>query len=206
MPECVSYTMSHQYDKNGVLPGKVGVSTLLYGALGLLVAGALDWVGLLGKGDQRILDFIFEPVFRGVVNMEFGIAVTLPLTGVLCFGLAFSVLDSGGMWRRFLLGLTVAVLVLALVPTLALWGIYFPPMVCLVGIFWTWFTSIIYAGHHQMPCDDIITQSTVPYEVPVAVSEPLPEVEPDKVEENIVDEEEIQEPLDPDEKYKPSEV
>ena len=36
-----------------------------------------------------------------------------------------------------------------------------------------------------MPCDDIITQSTVAYEVPVAVSEPLPEVEPDKVEENI---------------------
>ena len=45
-------------------------------------------------------------------------------------------------------------------------------------------------------------QSTVPYEVPVAVSE----VEPDKVEKDIVEEEGIQEPLDPDEKYKPSEV
>ena len=57
-----------------------------------------------------------------------------------------------------------------------------------------------------MPCDDVMTQPTLPYEIPVSDSEPLPEIESDKVEVNIVDEEEIQEPIDPDEKYKPSEV
>ncbi len=141
--------------KHSTTAGSLEVSTLLCGTLGLLVSGVLYWIGLLGKGDLGVFHLLSQPVFQGAVPSQLSAPILFLLTAVFCFGLAFAVLDSPGAWRRVVLGLTLLVLVIAMVPTLAVWDIYFPPMMCLVGVFWTWFVGMIYAGHHSMPCDQV---------------------------------------------------
>ena len=194
--------MSHKHHKSAILPGRVGSSTLLYGSLGVIVAGVLYWIGLLGKGDQGVLDLILQSIFRGALPAEFGFPVLVSITTIFCYGIAFAVLDSAGTWRRVLLGLTVIILIVALVPTLALWEIYFPPMMSLVGVFWTWFISIIYANHHQMPCDHITFHSEESY-IAEMVSQPV--IGAERVVEEFPSVEMVKKPLDEDAKYKPSE-
>lgn len=159
--------MTQNNHKHTAAPGRVHTSALLCGAVGLLVSGAMYWVGLLGKGDSRIFETLRQPVFRGAVPSELSVPVLFLVTTLFCFGLAFAVLDSPGVWRRVVLGLTLLVLVIAMVPTLAVWNIYFPPMMSLVGVFWTWFAGMMYASHHQMPCDDRspVVQQPQPAEV-----------------------------------------
>lgn len=74
-------------------------------------------------------------------------------SAVFCYGIAYAVLDSAGLWRRIVLGITAVVLTLAMVPAFAVWDIYFSPFVQLVGVFWSWFCVVLYTQHHQMPCD-----------------------------------------------------
>lgn len=145
--------MSSNQHRQSTARGRVDGPALLCGAVGLIVAVVMFWVGLLGKGDLRILNLLHQPVFRGGEPDILSTAALVVLTVLFCFGLAFALLDSPGTWRRVVLGFTVLVLVVAMVPTLAVWNVYFPPMMTLVGVFWTWFGSMIYVSHHQMPCD-----------------------------------------------------
>ncbi|MBK1853478.1 hypothetical protein JO972_00750 [Verrucomicrobiaceae bacterium 5K15] len=145
--------MSSHHHNHPATPGRVDSSTLLCGTVGLLLAVAMFWVGLLGKGDQRILDMLSQPVFRGTDPTILDTRVLIGLTLLACFGLSFAVLDSAGTWRRVVLGVTVLILVAALVPVLAVWEIYFPPMMTLVGVFWSWFCAMMYVSHHEMPCE-----------------------------------------------------
>lgn len=204
--------MTQNYHKHSATPGRVDSSALLCGALGLLVSGVLYRIGLLGKGDLKILNLLSQPVFGDTVPSHLSTPVLFLLTGLFCLGLAFAVLDSPGVWRRLVLGLTLLILVVAMVPTLAVWNIYFPPVVSLVGVFWTWFASMMYASHHQMPCDRITPQvqqpeTQQPEEILLEVEpEPLPEEE--EIIQEIKEEsnEKAESPkVDLDAKYKPKE-
>ncbi|BDS06000.1 hypothetical protein NT6N_10400 [Oceaniferula spumae] len=149
--------MSSHHHKHHSAVGRVDGPALLYGAVGLMFAVAMHWVGLFKKGNTRILEALMDPVFRGGDPQILSTPVLATLTAVFCFGLAFAVLDSSRAWRRIILGVTVLVLVLAMVPTLAVWNIYFPPMMTIVGVFWTWFCTMMYVNHHLMPCDAIVS-------------------------------------------------
>jgi hypothetical protein len=62
------------------------------------------------------------------------------------------------------MGVSVLVLVLAMVPSLAVWHIYFSPFLTLVGVFWAWFFTLMYANHHLMPCE--VTHAHQPIQKP----------------------------------------
>lgn len=134
---------------------------LLCGAVGVLVAVAMLGLGLLEKGNQHIFNLLGRPVFRGGAPEVVSTPSLVGFTLLFCIGLAFAVLDSRGAWRRSVLGVTVLVLVAAMVPALAVWKVYFPPVMTMVGVFWTWFCTMIYASHHRMPCDDSIPAARV---------------------------------------------
>lgn len=200
--------MTQNQYRHSTTPGRVDSSALLCGGLGLLLSGVLYWVGLLGRGDLKILNLLSDAVFGGAAPSVLSAPVLITITALFCFGIAFAVLDSCGVWRRLILGITLMVLVLAMVPTLAVWDIYFPPMMSLVGVFWAWFAGILYASHYQMPCDSITQAIEQPEPVVVQpkVLEELPEAKPKNqaVKKNSKKKAKKKK-SDPDAKYKPKE-
>ncbi|WP_227021343.1 hypothetical protein [Oceaniferula marina] len=126
---------------------------LLYGSVGVWLAVAMELVGLFKAGDRKLLDALMSPVFHGQAPSQWPLWMQILITAACCYALAFFVLDSHGTWRRVLLGVTMLILVLSMVPTMAVWEVYFSPFLPAVGVFWTWFCSMMYVRHHVMPCD-----------------------------------------------------
>ncbi len=126
---------------------------LLYGSVGVWLSVALQYVGLFEKGDDRLLSVLLKPVFHGEMPDVLPFYLQILMTAVFCYGLAFVVLDTAGTLKRVLMGVTVFVLSVAMVPTLAVWGIYFSPFLPVVGIFWSWFCCMMHVNHHLMPCE-----------------------------------------------------
>ena len=162
--------MNPEQQEHSAAPGKVMISVLLYGALGVILSAVLYRVGLLGKVDQRIFNLLHEPVFQNGAPLKLAFSGLLLVTAILCFAIAYAVLDTRGMWRRVVLGLTLLVLIIGVVPTLAVWDFYFPPTMILVGVFWTWFACLVYSNHHHMPCDDGVGLISQPITQQVAVA------------------------------------
>lgn len=139
---------------------------LVYGSVGFGVGIALQLVGLFKQANGYLLALMHKPVFHGANPETLPLPVLVCLTGILCYGVAFVILDTAGTWRRLVIGVTVLVLVVAMVPTLAVWKIYFPPFLPLSGVFWTWFCAMMYVNHHVMPCEHWpVTSTTLPIPV-----------------------------------------
>ncbi|MBT8045029.1 MAG: hypothetical protein KJO79_08765 [Verrucomicrobiae bacterium] len=168
-------TSQHQQAAGSAHPqgypeGRVDGPALLYGGVGLALSVAMQVIGLFKKGDARLLDVLIDPVFNNSAPDQLSMMVLVPVTAFFCFGIAFAVLDSAGMWRRVILGVTAFVVVIAMVPTLAVWDIYFSPFLPAVGIFWTWFCTLMYVNHHVMPCEFL--DSNLPTTPTSKVSQP----------------------------------
>jgi hypothetical protein len=153
--------MSSHHQNHVVPAGRVDGPGLLYGGVGLALALAMQMLGLFMRGDGRLKQALLEPVFRGQLPDVLTTPALVIIAAVLCWGLAFAVLDSAGTWRRIVLGVTMVVIVLAMVPTFAVWNVYFSPFLPLVGVFWTWFCTMMYVNHHAMPCDGLSFKNEV---------------------------------------------
>ena len=143
----------NQYTTAPIPEGKVGVSGLLYGSVGLALSFALYWIGMFRRADAWFFDLLHEAWFSGGVPHLASVSIVVIVAAIFCYGVAFAMLDSAATWRRFVLGVTALVLTLAMVPAFAVWNVYFSPFVPVVGVFWSWFCVLIYTRHHQMPCD-----------------------------------------------------
>lgn len=155
--------MSSQHHSSSTYPeGRVRGPGLLYGGIGLLLAGAMQAVGLFNKGDAALKESLSEALFAGAATDDVTLSLLLMTAAVFSFGVAFAVLDSAGSWRRLLLGISAIMVVLAMVPTFAVWRIYFSPFLPTVALFWAWFCTMMYANHHVMPCDGQPMATQVP--------------------------------------------
>lgn len=178
----------HTADHDHV-PGRVDGPGLLYGGVGVVLAVTLQLVGLFKRGDAWLKGVLAGPLFGGEVSVDLSMSAMVCILVVLCFGLAFAMLDSAGTWRRVVLGVTLLVLVLAMVPAFGVWGVYFSPFPPVVGVFWSWFCTLMYVNHHRMSCDVVNSKQEIRNSEPVFSEE----LEGRKVKE-------------PDEKYQPKDV
>lgn len=133
-------------------PGKVASSCLLYGGMGMVLAVAMQWLGIFKLGDMWLQQFLSRVLIdshpiAAPVSVLYGVAA------FFAFGIAFAVLDSPANWRRVVLGITGLVLLLATVPVCALWQLYFSPFPVVMAFFWAWFCSMMYVSQHSMPCE-----------------------------------------------------
>lgn len=165
--------MSSHHHNHAVPQGGVGGPGLLYGGVGLVLAMTMQMLGLFKSGDARLKKWLLEPVFHGDMPDTLVIPALILITAVFCFGLAFAILDSVGTWRRVILGITMMALTIAMVPTFAVWHVYFSPFVLLVGVFWTWFCTMMYVSHHVMPCDSLSFKIQTPNTKKGAPVEPV---------------------------------
>jgi len=140
---------SHSHDH----VSRVDAPCLLHGTVGVSIAIVMQILGLFKLGDNRLTAALLDPVFHGQAPEGVSLFVQVMVCAVLCYGIAFVVLDTAGVWRRVVMGVSVLVLVLAMVPSLAVWNMYFSPFLTVVGVFWAWFFSLMYANHHLMPCE-----------------------------------------------------
>ena len=123
-----------------------------------MLALAMQMTGLFKQGDTQLREKLLGAVFDGAAPEILTMPVLMIFAAVFSFGLAFAVLDSPGTWRRLILGITAVIVVLAMVPTFAVWQIYFSPFLPLIALFWSWFCSLMYANHHVMPCDVLLAK------------------------------------------------
>jgi hypothetical protein len=176
---------SHSHDH----VSRVDAPCLLHGTVGVSLAIVLQILGLFKSGDDRLMAALIDPVFHGQAPEGVSLLVQVMVCAVLCYSIAFVVLDTAGLWRRVVMGVSVLVLVLAMVPSLAVWHIYFSPFLTLVGVFWAWFFTLMYANHHLMPCE--VTHTHPPIQKPQIARpvisqdsprrvEPVPEVSEDE--------------------------
>lgn len=197
--------MRSNHQNHAPTPGRVDGPGLLYGGIGLALAVAMQLVGLFKMGDARLKQVLIGPVFHGATPDVLAMPVLVIVAAVFCFGLAFAVLDSAATWRRVILGATALVIVVAMVPTLAVWKIYFSPFLPVIGLFWTWFCTMMYVNHHVMPCehhDPDFEVTTVMHDV---AAKPVRAEKAEIVKEELKKEPHKPKPIDPETKYKPKE-
>lgn len=132
---------------------RVDAPCLLHGGIGLCLGVGMLMAGMFHSGDAQLMKVLLQPVFHGQEPRELPVMLQVLLSVICSFGLAFVVLDSAGTWRRIVLGVTAVVVILAMVPTLAVWNIYFSPFLPVVTVFWVWFFCMMYVRHHLMPCE-----------------------------------------------------
>ena len=167
--------MISNHQNHAPLPGRVDGPGLLYGGIGLALAVAMQLVGLFKMGDARLKQSLIGSVFHGAAPDVLAMPFLVIVAAVFCFGLAFAILDSAGAWRRVILGITALVIVFAMVPTLAVWNIYFSPFLPVIALFWTWFCTMMYVNHHVMPCDSLNSKFQTPNTNVVAAAQPVVE-------------------------------
>jgi hypothetical protein len=191
----------HHDPKSHESLSRVDAPCLFHGTLGVCVGVLLELVGLFRKGDDRLMGALMDSVFQGKMPEVLSLPWLVGVAAVFCYALAFVVLDTPGTWRRVVIGITVLVLVLAMVPTLAVWNVYFSPFLPVVAVFWSWFGGMMYVSHHHMPCDVLSVHHPLPHaEVSYksGVSELLAESE--KVESELVEKKNVE---DVNQKYQP---
>ncbi len=132
---------------------RIDAPCLLFGSMGVAIAVVMDVFGLFELANDRLLSFMIPAVFSDQTPQSLPWFLPYFVAIVCSFGIAFIVLDTLGWWRRFIVGVTGLILLVALLPTFAVWKIYFSPFIPLVAVFWTWFFTMIYANHHLMPCE-----------------------------------------------------
>lgn len=131
-------------------PAHPGAAVLVIAGMSLIVAVALQVMGLSGR-----LDAFFTVWFAGMgLSGEFRDAPA-PLvwcwTVPMVFGLAMAMLWSRRQWRRAVLWTTTLLLTLAWIPIFALAGFRAPAAMPLLALVWCGLWTMIYAARHQEP-------------------------------------------------------
>ncbi len=134
-------------------PGHLAGPLLVFGSVSLVLGFAVEFLGVFRGAEEALLS-VWKASGR---EFQLELGATSPL-GILigaavCYGLTGAILGSPGIGRRLILGSSTFALGLALMPVLAVWGIFWKPFGLGLMILWAWFSAMIYAQGHRMPCD-----------------------------------------------------
>ena len=88
-------------------------------------------------------------VFSGAIQPWWDLLVV----AVLVYVLVWLLFETPGTGRRVLLVLSATIMVLALSPVLALWGIFWSPLTAAIGLAWGGICAIMWARQYPMPCE-----------------------------------------------------
>lgn len=91
------------------------------------------------------------------IRSEMGLPglVGVLVTAAACFGVIAAIFGSPGGGRRCLLGVSFLFLSVTLAPAFVVWGIFWKPFGVVLAVLWSWFSAMIYAQTHVMPCDEV---------------------------------------------------
>jgi hypothetical protein len=137
--------------------GTVGVPALLCALTGSVLAVSMEWMGFLNEVTASLTQFWQkEPFFLvdpELVSREWNWLATFLASWLV----AYFTLSSARLWRRLLVGMMAGLLLVGFMPSLALWGILWLPVVSGISVLWTWACASLYAGQHAMPSEAVVT-------------------------------------------------
>lgn len=128
-------------------PGSAGLAIAL---MGLVLAWALDFLGVLSTVDDALTGWVNGFGLDGGTRV---LDPWVPWTWavVMTVGVCQAVLHVRGLWRRAVLVVSSLVLTACWVPVLALAAFYTPLAGSLVALVWGGASSLIYAERHREP-------------------------------------------------------
>jgi len=132
--------------------GHVSVPVAVIGSLSLALAAGFELLGVLDRLNSLVLKMVNpgrDLVFTKALPEWSGWFVA-----VLCgFALPFALLSVVGVWRRWVLWVSVLFLIASWAPVLALAACAPRIGIPLVVASWAGICAMVYANRHQMPCD-----------------------------------------------------
>jgi len=136
--------------------GHVPVPLILFGFVSLLLGTVTEVLGIF-EGMTASWRELWESGGRLTIEAEMGLPgmVGIFITAAACFGLVAAILGTPGVGRRIIIGFTALFLTLTLIPAFAVWGIFWKPFGVVLAVAWSWFSAMVYAQKHRMPCDGI---------------------------------------------------
>ncbi len=138
--------------------GHVLVPGSIIGSLSILLVVGLSALRILDRADMAIAKWMSLGNPAGFPNALPEWPVWLAVV-LLAFGLAFAILSVAGTWRRVVLWITSAALVAAWAPVLALAARAPDIGAPLIAAIWSGVCALVYAGNHQMACDETVVLS-----------------------------------------------
>lgn len=122
------------------------------GSFSLAVGLVVRVSGVMRGAELGLLEF-----YRGA-GFPIGAGASQPwwallLLVVLVYGVALLLLEVPGTARRVMLALTLLVLAAAASPVMALWGLFWSPLIVLVSVGWSAFCATLWSRNHPMPCE-----------------------------------------------------
>lgn len=138
--------------------GHVLVPAAVIGSLSILLAVGLSVLRILDRVDLAIGKWMSQgkPASFPKALPEWAVWLAVVL---FAFGLAFAILSVAGTWRRVVLWITTAVLVAAWAPVLALAARAPDIAAPFIAVIWSGVCALVYAGNHQMACDERVDLS-----------------------------------------------
>jgi hypothetical protein len=133
-------------------PADVGFATLAIALMGIGLAAGLDFLGMVGYLDNRIMTGLVKPGFS-VPEQSLNPYVIWGGTAFLVSGLVAVMLNVSGNWRRLLIWALSLIVTFFWVPVLLL-AAYQPEIgAALVGLLWSGCCAMVYSKNHEMPAD-----------------------------------------------------
>jgi hypothetical protein len=136
-------------------PGHVAVPLFLFGVLSVALGVVAEMVGAFRVPTEMLREAWQSGGLEVQAEMGLPGRVGFLITTLASFGLVGAILGTPGTGRRVILGITAFFLSLSLIPTFAVWGIFWKPFGLILAVAWAAFSSVIYASRHQMPCESV---------------------------------------------------
>ena len=133
--------------------GHVLLPAAAIGSLSILLVAGLDLLGILARADLVVSGLMSQGKSGAFPRSLPDWSVWLA-TVFFAFGLACAVLNVPGTWRRWILWITALVLVAGWAPVLSLAARAPEIGAPLIATLWSGICALVYAGNHQMPCDE----------------------------------------------------
>ena len=134
-------------------PGHVLVPAAAIGSLSIVLAVGLHALGILDHLNAVISKWLSE-------GKDFPKSLPAPVVWLVAlffaFGISLAILNVSGTWRRVVLWVTATVLVMGWAPVLALAAREPEIAAVFVAVLWSGICALVYAGRHQMACDEMI--------------------------------------------------
>ena len=133
-------------------PGHLRVAAATIGALSMMLAGGLHWLGFLERANAQLAHLVAQDGTGNFPQQLPDACVWLAAAG-FALGLAAAILATPGHLRRLILWLSTLAIIAAWAPVLSL-AAYAPDIAApWIATLWSGFCALYYAAHHRMACE-----------------------------------------------------
>ena len=132
--------------------GQVALPAAAIGALSLLLAVGLDLLGVTVRMDEMIRHLVARDG-RETFAKSLPEWVIWSGTTIVAFGVAFTILQTPGMAKRWIFWLSAIISVVAWAPVLSLASHAPDVSTPCIAALWSGICAIVYTARHRMPID-----------------------------------------------------